>query len=512
MSEKTPSGKCTQTTTAQSPSPGLRKTATTAPAQAPATASARTKQSSFSGLIQAVLAASLTVLVFCFAFAPMLRMDVKGLPVVAFSADTGVKTPRGEIKIGDQVLAQMVEKVNAQGALKVTVVDAPLDAAHLDSYYAALVIPADFSQKVLATAQPPAAATTVLPDSAPDLAPESVAAGSAAESVPGSTADSAPAGELPAQVDAEAAQPTITLKINQGKNPLAASIIAQGVRELTGEITDELSDKLTDQLTGELTSELTGELPSELTGELPSELGSALSGALTKENMGNPNAESTNLAGVGQDAMPLPELQVEYYNPVPASLGIAGSLAPMGFVMLLLWPSNVGGLLLANATRQQNGWKAFANQLLGMVVTAAAIAAIAVGLLSALLRTQVPFGTMFAFSWIVTLALLALVVGCVGLCGRWGMAIPVCLHIISMTTVTFPAEFLPPLWRDWIYPWTPLQFFGNGVREVLYLDQTALPSQTGAFLVIFGVGVVLMLLGLGRTALARRKAGATVAV
>ncbi|VDG76213.1 YhgE/Pip N-terminal domain [Actinobaculum suis] len=504
MSEKTPSGKCTQTTTAQSPSPGLRKTAATAPAQAPATASARTKQSSFSGLIQAVLAASLTVLVFCFAFAPMLRMDVKGLPVVAFSADTGVETPRGEIKIGDQVLAQMVEKVNAQGALKVTVVDTPLDAAHLDSYYAALVIPADFSQKVLATAQPPAAATTALPGSARDLAPESVAAGSAAESVPGSTAESAPAGELPAQADAGAAQPTITLKINQGKNPLAASIIAQGVRELTGEITDELSDKLTDQLTGELTSELTGELPSELASALP--------GALTKENMGNPNADSANLAREGQAAASLPELQVEYYNPVPAALGIAGSLAPMGFVMLLLWPSNVGGLLLANATRQQNGWKAFANQLLGMVVTAAAIAAIAVGLLSALLRTQVPFGTMFAFSWIVTLALLALVVGCVGLCGRWGMAIPVCLHIISMTTVTFPAEFLPPLWRDWIYPWTPLQFFGNGVREVLYLDQTALPSQTGAFLVIFGVGVALMLLGLGRTALARRKAGATVAV
>ncbi|KMY23506.1 hypothetical protein ACU19_03475 [Actinobaculum suis] len=480
MSEKTPSGKCTQTTTAQSPSPGLRKTAATAPAQAPATASARAKRSSFSGLIQAVLAASLTVLVFCFAFTPMLRMDVKGLPVVAFSADTGVKTPRGEIKISDQVLAQMVEKVNAQGALKVTVIDAPLDAAHLDSYYAALVVPADFSQKVLATAQPPAAATTALPDSAPD---------SALESAPESAAESA-AGEVPAPADTGAAGPTITLKINQGKNPLAASIIAQGVQELTGALASEL----------------------ELTSELPSELASALPGALTKENMGNPNAESTNLAGVGQDAMPLPELQVEYYNPVPAALGIAGSLAPMGFVMLLLWPSNVGGLLLANATRQQNGWKAFANQLLGMVVTAAVIAAIAVGLLSALLRTQVPFGTMFAFSWIVTLALLALVVGCVGLCGRWGMAIPVCLHIISMTTVTFPAEFLPPLWRDWIYPWTPLQFFGNGVREVLYLDQTALPSQTGAFLVIFGVGVALMLLGLGRTALARRKAGATVAV
>ncbi|MDY5153327.1 hypothetical protein SAMN05421878_11038 [Actinobaculum suis] len=480
MSEKTPSGKCTQTTTAQSPSPGLRKTAATAPAQAPATASARTKQSSFSGLIQAVLAASLTVLVFCFAFTPMLRMDVKELPVVAFSADTGVKTPRGEIKIGDQVLAQMVEKVNAQGALKVTVVDAPLDAAHLDSYYAALVIPADFSQKVLATAQPPAAATTVLPDSAPD---------SALESAPESAAVSA-AGEVPAPADTGAAGPTITLKINQGKNPLAASIIAQGVQELTGALASEL----------------------ELTGELPSELASALPGALTKENMGNPNADSANLAREGQAAASLPELQVEYYNPVPAALGIAGSLAPMGFVMLLLWPSNVGGLLLANATRQQNGWKAFANQLLGMVVTAAAIAAIAVGLLSALLRTQVPFGTMFAFSWIVTLALLALVVGCVGLCGRWGMAIPVCVHIISMTTVTFPAEFLPPLWRDWIYPWTPLQFFGNGVREVLYLDQTSLPSQTGAFLVIFGVGVVLMLLGLGRTALARRKAGATVAV
>lgn len=135
--------------------------------------------------------------------------------------------------------------------------------------------------------------------------------------------------------------------------------------------------------------------------------------------------------------------------------------------------------------------------LIGLIVASAGVAGVSVGILTALLDMDTLTGLLYVLSWCGSLVLMGLTVGAVVLTGRRGVSIPILLWLLSMATVTLPREFLPELWANWIYPWTPLQFLGKGIRSLLYVDQSMIPGSTLLALgITLALGLVLLAAGM----------------
>ena len=60
-----------------------------------------------------------------------------------------------------------------------------------------------------------------------------------------------------------------------------------------------------------------------------------------------------------------------------------------------------------------------------------------------------------------------------------------------MTCGVLPFEALPSFWQDWVYPWAPQHFIGEGVRAVMFRGAGAWNAGSGPLAVIGAVGVVL---------------------
>ena len=66
------------------------------------------------------------------------------------------------------------------------------------------------------------------------------------------------------------------------------------------------------------------------------------------------------------------------------------------------------------------------------------------------------------------------------------------VFLCGMMTGVLPAEMLPTFWADWIQPWAPQHFVGDGVRDILYRGTDLMPHGTGGLLAIGGTGLVLL--------------------
>ena len=93
-------------------------------------------------------------------FYPMLHMELKGLPMAVTSADQGVKTPAGTINAGDTVVDGILAMNDVEGIpfAWVEVEDqATLDTAmDKGEYYAAIIVPENFTVSNMPGAQPEA--------------------------------------------------------------------------------------------------------------------------------------------------------------------------------------------------------------------------------------------------------------------------------------------------------------------------------------------------------------------
>ena len=70
------------------------------------------------------------------------------------------------------------------------------------------------------------------------------------------------------------------------------------------------------------------------------------------------------------------------------------------------------------------------------------------------------------------------------------------LFLFSIPVLNFPSEFLPPLTNTLLYSWIPLRFSVEGLREILFFDETSLTSAVTVLSWIGIGGLVVMSLSI----------------
>lgn len=91
------------------------------------------------------------------------------------------------------------------------------------------------------------------------------------------------------------------------------------------------------------------------------------------------------------------------------------------------------------------------------------------------------------FLWLASFCLMMLFVGCLDVAAPLGAAVIIVCFAGGMTCGNLPYELLPTFYQDWLYPWVPQRFIGDGVRQIFYTGATfANPAAVG----LAGAGVI----------------------
>ena len=168
-------------------------------------------------------------------------------------------------------------------------------------------------------------------------------------------------------------------------------------------------------------------------------------------------------------------------------------------VMPLMIISMIGSVLLTRifsvkrAQSTSDRFKTLGKQL-GYAAGLSLLASLAaVWLLTSLAGASAPFWTTTLFFWLASFAVMSLFLGAFDLHIALGATLLILVLFCGMMTAVLPAEVLPSFWANWIYPWVPQHFVGDGVRDILFMGAGLLPRGTGGLLITGGSGLALLL-------------------
>lgn len=85
-------------------------------------------------------------------------------------------------------------------------------------------------------------------------------------------------------------------------------------------------------------------------------------------------------------------------------------------------------------------------------------------------------GAIFGFAWVSSFCVMTCVLGFTNIALPLGALVAVCA-LLGMGCGMLAPEMLPAFWQDWIYPWAPQHFIGDGMRSIIYLGEGALNNS-----------------------------------
>lgn len=180
-----------------------------------------------------------------------------------------------------------------------------------------------------------------------------------------------------------------------------------------------------------------------------------------------------------------------------ASSPLAGMMSQQIGVMPLMMMSLAGSIVLTRIFPKKNaastgGRFAALGKQLGYAGVLSLLAAVtAVVLLNTLVGASAPFWTTTVFLWLASFAVMSLFIGSFNISTLLGVLVVVFALLCGMLTAVLPAELLPAFWADWIYPWSPQHFIGDGIRDILYRGAGLWPRGAGGLLALGGIGLAL---------------------
>lgn len=182
---------------------------------------------------------------------------------------------------------------------------------------------------------------------------------------------------------------------------------------------------------------------------------------------------------------------------------------PMGTMMsqqLLLIPtvmlSLIIGLILTRVARlkeleaKKERVRQLAKQVVLALVFSFIIALTAYAMFALVAGGEADFWSLVLFAWIVSFALMLLVGGLANIAFGLAVLAVVCIVAFGMMTGVLPVQALPVFWQDWVFPWAPQHYVGDGLRSIMYLGTGFWNEQSQAFAWVALVGIILSLLAL----------------
>lgn len=182
---------------------------------------------------------------------------------------------------------------------------------------------------------------------------------------------------------------------------------------------------------------------------------------------------------------------------------------PMGTMMsqqLLLIPtvmlSLIIGLILTRVARlkeleaKKERVRQLAKQVVLALVFSFIIALTAYAMFALVAGGEADFWSLVLFAWIVSFALMVLIGGLANIAFGLAVLAVVCIVAFGMMTGVLPVQALPAFWQDWVFPWAPQHYVGDGLRSIMYLGTGFWNEQSQAFVWVALAGIVLSLLAL----------------
>ena len=183
-----------------------------------------------------------------------------------------------------------------------------------------------------------------------------------------------------------------------------------------------------------------------------------------------------------------------------------GTMAPMMAVQLLVMPlfimTLIGSILLSVVLWPRDGAPrrvraiSFVKQLVVGAILSAFIAFVGTGIDVWFGGLDLPMDRLFPFVWLAVGAIMAAIVFLCDLALPLGALVGITTFALGMSCAMLAPEMLPPFWQEWVYPWVPQHFLGDGVRAIVYLGADALSSQLNYWLTLYGIGAVAAVLSI----------------
>lgn len=184
----------------------------------------------------------------------------------------------------------------------------------------------------------------------------------------------------------------------------------------------------------------------------------------------------------------------------------ANPMSTMMSQQLLLIPtvmlSLIVGLILTRVARlkepetKKERVRQLAKQVVLALVFSFIIALTAYAMFALVAGGEADFWSLSLFVWIVSFALMLLVGGLANIAFGLGVLAVVCIVAFGMMMGVLPLQALPSFWQDWVFPWAPQHYVGDGLRSILYLGTGFWNEQSQAFVWVALAGFVLSLLAL----------------
>jgi len=103
------------------------------------------------------------------------------------------------------------------------------------------------------------------------------------------------------------------------------------------------------------------------------------------------------------------------------------------------------------------------------------------------------FSTIAFFLSITCITFILLISAVLSWIGRGGIVIFVLFMFFGLPLLQLAPEMLPDFYREWIYPWLPMRFMFDGVREILFFDGKVWNGSAIVLVWIAAVSIVVLL-------------------
>jgi ABC-2 family transporter protein len=201
---------------------------------------------------------------------------------------------------------------------------------------------------------------------------------------------------------------------------------------------------------------------------------------------------STMIASMsGESEVPL---TIEYKNPIGSDM--ANGNANM-FAFIMAWiAALVCSIVLSKAF--QMGLDQSVASKLKLLLMAALTAVVIAACVSFILKFEfglgIEFGITFGFLSIAVFCLMMLIIGVMSWSFIGGVVIFVTLMLLGLVASNLPYEILPTFWQDYVYPWIPMRFMSDGIKEIFYMNGGIWNAGTQVLTGFGATGILLTLL------------------
>lgn len=187
------------------------------------------------------------------------------------------------------------------------------------------------------------------------------------------------------------------------------------------------------------------------------------------------------------------QIQTTYMNPV-GEKSASGNAQSLLFAPLWI-ASIVGAMAIYVLNRDEKKqklsiksfWQVAGYALLGGVVAGFTVAFIG----AVIMQLSFSFITVALFLTVASTCYILLILAVLNWLGIASIVIFILIFLLELSLLNLPYEFMPSFYQTWVYPWLPMRFTVEGLREIFYFESGI---WNGATMVLVIMGAVSLLI------------------